>query len=187
MHFFSSTHERRLWFWAVAVIAVIYGSLGFAGELASTLKARGLLELASVYLFLAGMVLVGATVLAQGVITQPSGPRIVIALGAAAVFLLLFLRTAALAERSLLIEYGVLGTFLYAALAERVAQGRSVRLPWLLALTIGTAIGTLDEAIQFFIPDRVFDPVDILFNFLAASIAIVGCAGLGWVNRRRRW
>ena len=130
----------------------IFGSLPVAGELATTLQALGLLEPASILLFLAGMVLVAATVIARGLVSQPNGLKIVIAIGTVAVFLLLFLRTAVLVERSHLIEYGVLGTFVYAALAERVTQGRHVRWPWLLALSIASAIGTLDEAAQLAIP-----------------------------------
>ena len=185
MWYFSSGRERRLWLWVLAVVVAIFGSLPVAGELAAALQAHGLLGPASILLFLARMVLVAVTVIAQGLVSQPNGLKIVIAIGAIAVFLLLFLRTAVLVERSHLIEYGVLGTFVYAALSERVAQGRQVRWPWLLALSITSATGTLDEAIQLVIPYRVFDPVDILFNFLAASISISGCAGIGWAHRRR--
>ena len=184
MMLFSSARERRMWIWALAVIAVIFGSLGFAGKLAARLQEFGLVESVSIILFLAGMILVAATVISQGLATRPSGLTIVIAFGVVAVFVLLFLRTAVLVERTHLIEYGVLGTFVYAALAERLSPRRPVRTAWLLALTITTAIGTLDEAVQFVIPDRVFDPVDILFNFLAGSVAITGCVGLGWADRR---
>ena len=181
----GSRLEFRLWLCAMAAAAAIFGSLAFAAELASALESRQLLEPASVFLFLAGMALVGATVLARGLFSHPGGLIIVIGIGALAILVLLFLRTAVLAERTHLIEYSVLGTFVYAALAERQASGRRVPYPALLALLLTTAIGSLDEAVQYLIPGRFFDPQDVIFNFLAAAVAITGCAAIGWAKRRR--
>jgi len=45
-------------------------------------------------------------------------------------------------------------------------------------------IGVLDECIQAFLPNRVFDPLDILFNALAAVMAVVASAALTWARRR---
>lgn len=173
-----------MWSLVLAVVVAIFATLGFGGGLAGALAARGLLEAASALLFLAGMMLVGATVLIQGLVRKPSGINLVIAVGATAILLMLFLRTAVLAERSHLIEYAVLGTFVYAALAERDAGGRRVRFAWVWALALTTLVGTLDEAVQLLVPGRHFDPVDILFNFLAATFAITGRAGIGWTHRR---
>ncbi len=181
---FASTRERRMWWLVLAVLAAIFATLGFGGQLAEALADAGLLEAGSALLFLAGMFLVAATVLVQGLARRPSGLNLVIAIGSAAVLLMLFLRTAVLAERSHLIEYAVLGAFVYAALAERAAAGRRVPAAWLWALVITTLIGTLDETLQIFIPGRHFDPVDILFNFLAATFAITGRAGIGWTHCR---
>ena len=173
-----------MWLVALAAAAAIFSTLWFGGRLAAELADRGLLEVASAFLFLAGMILVATTVLVQGLVRKPSGINLVIAAGAATILLMLFLRTAVLAERSHLIEYAVLGVFVYAALAERAAAGRRVRFAWFWALALTTLIGALDEALQLLIPDRHFDPVDILFNFLAASFAILGRAGIGWTHRR---
>ncbi|MXW28598.1 MAG: VanZ family protein [Chloroflexi bacterium] len=181
---FASTRERRMWYLVLAVIAAIFATLGFGGWLAGELAAAGLLEAAAAFIFLAGMILVAATVLIQGLNQRPSGLNLVIAVGATAMLLMLFLRTAVLAERSHLVEYAVLGAFVYAALAERVAGGRRVPFAWLWALVLTTLVGTLDELVQLFIPGRHFDPVDILFNFLAATFAIAGRAGIGWTHRR---
>ena len=166
------------------MVAAILATLGFGGWLAEVLAELGLLEAASALLFLAGMALVAATVIAHGLARRPSGLNLVIAAGATAMLLLLFLRTAVLAERSHLIEYAVLGAFVYAALAERAAAGRRVPAPWFWAIALTTLVGALDEAVQILIPDRVFDPVDILFNFLAAALAVIGRAGISWTHRR---
>ena len=44
----------------------------------------------------------------------------------------------------------------------------------------------IDECIQAFIPSRVFDPEDILFNVLAAMMAVVSSVALSWARGRRR-
>ena len=173
-----------MWYLVLAVIAAIFSTLGFGGWLAGELAAAGLLEAAAAIIFLAGLILVVATVLVQGLVHRPSGLNLLIAVGAIAVLLMLFLRTAVLAERSHLIEYAVLGAFVYAALAERAAAGRRVPFAWLWALAFTTLVGTLDETVQIVVPGRYFDPVDILFNFLAATFAIAGRAGIGWTHRR---
>jgi len=45
-------------------------------------------------------------------------------------------------------------------------------------------IGTCDEWIQIFLPNRVFDPEDILFNALSALMAIGVSLALQWPRKR---
>ena len=184
MGIFSSARERRLWLWTLAVVVAIYSTLGLAATLAEVLREHGLLQPASVVLFLLGMLLVGATIVTQGLKARPGGAEIAVALGVTAAYLMVFLRMAILEERTHLIEYGVLGVFIYAALAERASQGRRVPLPPLLAILATATLGLLDECIQWFLPNRVFDPVDILFNLLAGTMAVAASVALAWV---RRW
>ncbi len=84
------------------------------------------------------------------------------------------------AERTHLMEYGVVGVFVHEALTERASQGRRVPVPAaLLAILATTLVGALDEGIQAILPSRVFDPVDMLFNLLAAVMAVTASAALG--------
>ena len=185
MPLFSSTRERWLWLWTLAVVAAIASSLWVGGELAGALRdLEALDEALSVGLFLLGMLLVGATAVLQGVWARPGRLELAVAAGIVAVYLLVFLRMAVLEERSHLIEYGVLGVFVYAALAERARQGRRVPLPAVLAFLATSAVGLLDECLQLWVPDRVFDPWDILFNVLAAGMAVGASVALGWARRR---
>jgi VanZ family protein len=55
--------------------------------------------------------------------------------------------------------------------------------PSLLALLLTVFIGVLDEGIQYFLPDRVFDTNDMLFNVIAAGGAIGGIMVLRWVKK----
>ena len=42
----------------------------------------------------------------------------------------------------------------------------------------------LDELIQGVLPDRVFDPWDILFNILAGLMAVLAIVALRWARGR---
>ena len=186
---FSSPRERRLWLWCAAVVAAIYSTLGLAGTLAETLREYELLDASVLVLF--AMFLLGATILTLGIRVRPGGAEIAVLLGLTFVYLLLFLRTTVgPAERTHLMEYGVLGVFVHEALAERVSQGRRVPVPAVVAVVLTAALGVVDEGIQWFLPNRVFDPVDMLFNFLAATTSVAAVVVLGWARqwtlRRRR-
>lgn len=185
MPLFSSVRERRLWLWTLAVVAAIFASLGVGGQLAEALRdLEALDEALQVGLFLLCMLLVGTTAVLQGVWTRPDRLELAVAAGIVAVYLLVFLRIAVLEERSHLIEFGVLGVFVYAALAERAGQGRRVPAPAVLAIAGTSAVGLLDECLQVWVPNRVFDAWDILFNVLAASMAVGASVALAWARRR---
>lgn len=182
--FFSSPRERRLWTWTAAVVVAIYSTLGLARTLADRLGN----DFFSVWLFLLGCILVLLTVVTQGLRVRPSGTEIAVALGVAAAYLLVVVRMVIPTERSHLVEYGVVAVLVYEALAERAGQGRRVRAPALLAILLTSVIGTFDEGIQWLLPSRTFDPVDILFNVLAAVMAVTASAALQWARRRAaRW
>ncbi len=178
---FSSKRERRLWIWTLIVVGAIYSTLGLAAQLVGALRDRGLID----SFFVLGFLLVLATILIQGLKTRPGGLEIAVALGVAAAYLLVFVRMAIPAvERTHLVEYGVVAVFIYEALTERVKRGRHVPAPALLAILATSLVGTLDESIQWILPSRVFDPLDILVNVLAAVMAVAASVVLGWA---RRW
>ena len=181
MGLFGSPRERRLWLWALAVVALIFASLGFSGRIVDLLSDD---NVAAVGFGLA-LLLVAATILTDGLQTRPSGVEAAVAFGVAAVILLVLLRLT-LTERSHLIEYGVLAVFIHAALTERVEQGRQLPVPAVLAIIAAAAIGTIDEAIQLALPQRIFDPVDMLFNALAAATAVAAGLLLARVRRSVR-
>ncbi len=183
MTLFSSRRERRLWLWVLAVMVAIYATLGLAQRLAETLRERGLLDI-SIGLFLLCMFLVAVTVVTQGLKVRPGGAEVAVGVGVAAAYLLVLTRMTVPTERSHLIEYGVVGVLIYDALTERKSQGRRVPLPPVLAVLVTVALGALDEGIQWLLPNRVFDPVDILFNTLAGTMAVAASAALTWA---RRW
>ncbi len=181
MSFFTSSRERRLWLWTLAVVTAIYSTLGLARTLAGHLRTNGLLET----LFLISFILVGAVILVYGLKVRPGGLEIGVALGVAAVYILIFVRMGTPEERTHLIEYGVLSIFIYEALKERASHGRRVPVPALLAIVATSLIGLIDENIQAFLPNRVYDPRDLLFNVLAAVMAVAASMALSYARRWR--
>ena len=183
MTLFSSKRERRLWLWVLVVMVAIYATLGLAQTLAETLEERGLLDI-SIGLFLLCMFLVGVTILTQGLRVRPGRAEVAVVIGVVTAYLLVLTRMTVPTERSHLIEYSVVGVLIYEALTERQSQGRRVPLPPVLAILVTVALGALDEGIQWLLPNRVFDPVDILFNTLAGTMAVAASVALAWA---RRW
>lgn len=178
---FSSPRERRLWLWTAAVVVAIFSTLALNQKLTVALGGTGF----DAILFVVGSLLVLATVVTQGLRARPGGVEIVVALGVAAAYLMVLVRMASPVERSHIVEYGVVAIFIYEALAERARQGRRVPSPPLLAMFAASMIGVVDEGVQHFLPSRVYDPIDILFNTLAAVMAVLGSLALGWARRRR--
>ncbi len=176
---FASPRERRLWTLTLALVVAIFATLGIAGTLAGAFRETGM----DAVLFLLGMLLVGCAVLGWSLKTRPAGVEIGVALGIIAVYFMAFARMT-FAERSHLIEYGVVASFIFAALIERSNSGRRVPLPAVIAIAATALIGAIDEGVQKLIPSRHFDPVDILFNTLAAVMAVAAILAL---SRARRW
>ncbi|NKQ34672.1 MAG: VanZ family protein [Chloroflexi bacterium] len=176
--FFASARERRLWTWTLLIVAGIYATLGLTpilvGAIPQGVAAAG---------FLGAMLLVGLTILTQGLKVRPRGAEIGVALGIAVVYFMVFFRMT-IPERSHLIEYSVLAVFIYEALMERARQGRRVFAPALLAIIATAIVGLIDEGIQAILPNRVFDARDILFNILAGIMAVTTMAALGWARNR---
>jgi hypothetical protein len=181
MLYFTSPREKRLWFWAFAVFATIFSTLFIGQPLAIQLSNQNV----QAVFFMLGMIMVGAAIVVHGLKTKPSKIEITILLGIIAVYIMFYLRLG-IPERSHLIEYGVLAIFIHKALIERVSQGNQIRVPALVAFLVTFIIGVLDECMQIFLPTRIFDPVDIVFNGLAALMAIGASITLQWVRMKIR-
>ncbi|MDH3712042.1 MAG: VanZ family protein [Cyclobacteriaceae bacterium] len=181
MSFFTSDRERRLWIWLLVALVAIYSTLVLARTLADMLGDYGF----GVGLFMLGCLMVLAAVLTQGLSRRPAVAEVGIAIGIAAAYLFVFVRMSIVTERSHIIEYGVVAIIIFEILQERVKQGRRISVPALLAILLTTLVGAIDECIQLFIPSRIFDPIDIFFNFIAAVMAVTASVALAW--GRRKW
>lgn len=178
---FTSQREQRLWIWVGVVVVAIYSTLGLARTLAGTLRDRGMLD--NTFLFSA--LLIAAAAVALAFRARVGGWEIGVALGVTAAYLMMFVRMSLPETRTHIIEYGIVALFILEALRERAAQGDRVPAAPLLAFGATALIGALDEVIQLFVPSRVFDPVDIFVNAVAAAMALIAAVTLRWVRLRR--
>ena len=181
MPIFTSNRERRLWLWTLTILVAIYSTLGLARPLGSALIDSGMIVPA----FILGMLLVCATILSQRFKRRPGGADISVTLGVVAVYLMVLVRIEIPAERTHIIEYGVVAVFIHQALMERVNQGGKVSAPAIFAILLTVLAGAIDECIQAILPGRVFDLRDILFNSLAGLMAIASSKALTWVHKQK--
>ncbi|MDG2195236.1 MAG: VanZ family protein [Polaribacter sp.] len=182
MTLFTSSKEKKRWIYALFVLIAILFTLVFGDQLVALQLDQNIQ--ASVFLFC--MVLIGLMILVHALKTRPNKTKITIWLGITAVYTLLILRLDA-SERSHLIEYSVLAVFIHEALIERFNKKKNQVLKTaFLAFALTFTIGVLDECIQLFLPRRVFDPIDILFNTLAAFMAIGTSILILWIHRKLR-
>ncbi|AKA34806.1 hypothetical protein VC82_1164 [Flagellimonas lutaonensis] len=176
---FTSNRERKLWLWALSVLIAIYGTLFFGGQLIDFMIERRIIEQTTFYLFL---LLILAPII-SGWKSSDQKLGFWVYAGVMAVYGMALLRMdLTVAERSHIFEYGLLGVLVHEALIERKSNGAKVKTPALVAiLGVGT-IGLLDECIQYLIPYRVFDLVDIGFNYLASAFGVLTSVGVSWLQ-----
>ncbi|MFD2561466.1 VanZ family protein [Aquimarina rubra] len=179
MPFFTSKKEKHLWIWVLAVFAAIFSTLFIGQPLAAIFGNQDVQAL----IFGSVMILVGITIVVHAFRTKANKIEITVLIGVVAVYSMLFLRLG-LPERSHLMEYSVLAIFIHNAINERVKQGKKVFIPALLAIMIAFMVGVFDECIQIFLPNRVFDPMDIVFNGFAIVMAIGFSVLIKWVRRQ---
>ena len=180
MSLFSSSREARLWSMALAVVIAIYSTLGLARTISDLIFANPMGEA----LFMVCCVVILVVVVTQGLTRQPGLAEFAVAGGVVATYALVFSRMALVTERSHLVEYGIVAIIVYEALQERARNGRRVPVPALIAIGVTSLLGVVDECIQLYIPNRYFDPLDIVFNVGAAVLAVTASASLAWARRR---
>lgn len=182
MSLFTSNREKRLWIYSFIVLIAILLTLVFGTQLVALQLKQDIQHL----IFWLCIILIGLTIIIQGLKVNPNKIEIAIWFGITAVYLLLILRFWGVAERTHLMEYSVLAVFIHEALIERTKLNSHILKTALRAFTITLIIGVLDECIQIFLPSREFDPLDILFNGLAGLLAIGLSVILGFLRKKMR-
>ena len=167
--FFTSNREKRLWMWSALVLFTIVSTLVLGGQLLELTENKRWIEQSTFNLFL---VLV-FSLLISGWKSKQQRVELWIYSGVVAVIGMAFLRMdLTVAERSHLFEYGLLSILIFEALKERLKNEKAFKSPALTAFIIVGLIGLIDEVVQLFIPYRVFDWIDIGFNFFASAFGI---------------
>lgn len=181
MGFFTSVREKKMWFYAFLTFATIMLTLVLGQPLINLFENQDVQAI----IFVMAMLLVLVTIITHGLKPQTKGKELFLLIGMSAVYLMFFLRLG-LAERSHLIEYSVLTIFIYEALTERSRNKSPIKYIGIISFVMASGIGVLDECLQIFIPNRVFDVQDIIFNAMASSVAIIGSVILSFVRNRFR-
>lgn len=171
----------------IVVLVAIYATLGQAPAIVAAL-GEDLLESAGSNLVFAIIILL-VVIPVFFIDKRLARSEAAVGLGILTVYLLAWLRLGSWEERTHLFEYALVSALIHEALLERRANGGQVPAPALLALILSLSLGFIDEAVQYFLPNRVFDPIDVAFNSLAA-VMIIGARWLvararTWVERRR--
>lgn len=177
--------EGRLWIALGLVQVTIWSTLGPAQIVASELRSRGLLVVSTTVVMV--LIVIGAGVLWSR--RRPGVLEVIAALGLGAAYLMVMIRSGlSPEERTHLFEYGIVALLAYEAMVERRRAGRAITHPWPTALLLASVLGAVDEGIQMLIPSRTFDPRDILFNTIAAVMALTSVAVMrgarGYARRR---
>lgn len=174
---FRTPLERRLWLAVASAVSLLLAALYPMQFVLDALRARSLLRITIVALFLlCAAVVVGALARSRA----PLAAWLVVTL-AGTVYASLALAMEVPQERLHLVEYGALALLLRAAIAESVLRrpaGRRVSNVDVWALGASTAIGWLDEGVQGILPNRIYDLRDVAFNALAAALALTAGAAV---------
>jgi hypothetical protein len=167
---FYSKKEKHLWTWVLVVTIGICSSIFLSGLLIEQLTERIHLDLLFFYCFVGMILIIGL----GAVLKKEIFHELWIIIGVLFLLFVIILRMGiSPAERTHLFENGFLSVLIFNALLERKLNIEFHFHPWLMAIIISTCIGIIDEIIQWFIANRVFDPVDKLFNFIASGLTVV--------------
>ncbi|MBO6794104.1 MAG: VanZ family protein [Balneolaceae bacterium] len=162
----TSKKERNYWIAAFTVVATIYATLGLAGSLADVFIEKQLFT----YLFVGCFVVTGMVMIGFGISKNVRLSNWLIYLTIFVGLVMLFTRSGiSPAERTHLFEYGLVGVLIFNAIKERY---HNLLKAALLAFIITVLFGIIDECLQYFLPNRVFDTLDIIRNTVAAFIGV---------------
>lgn len=181
---FRSPRERSLWLLAAGYTLVIYLSLGWVRAVTDPLRERNLLRLVIVLLFV-----VAAVAIVAWMLRRRAGRREWAVLAATALAYAALLPLARRAEEQLhLLQYGLLGGLIYAALAERRRARGEPPAPsgavW-AAFLLTALLGWIDEGIQDLLPGRYYGLQDVVINAIAGGLAATALAALARVRQQQ--
>ena len=169
MRLFYSTREKKLWIWAFVVFLAIYSTLGLGGLF---IENPFLIDLL-IPLYMGSFFTLVVILIIGLVRYQLKRHFIWLLLGIFLVAVMVVVRMNMSAiERTHLFEYALLSSLVFYALMERRQFVKAKIHPAILTIIICFAIGWIDEGVQYFIPGRVYDFQDVIFNLSAILITV---------------
>lgn len=192
----SAGRRERLYAWTAAVLVVVtWATLYWARFASEWFRARGWLTAVLVGIFVASALAVVAAIAVRSARARswPRPAEIVVLALFAGLYAAAVLPLIGRPEEALhFVQYGAVGGFAYAALAEsrrRLAEEGAAGLlaprpaPAVAAFLATAAAGWIDEGIQHLLPNRYYDLRDVAFNAAAGALAIAAVVSLRWARR----
>jgi hypothetical protein len=153
---------------SLGYLLLIYSTLGIARPIAEFLRSAGLLKLTVILLFCSATLLL--TVWRYRI---AGTKRRIIRLCLTGILLGIAATVEALPEERLhFITYGLLGWMVCWSFENIQQPARPILRHWIIPCLLVWLAGTVDELIQWWLPMRVFDVRDIVFNAVAAMNGI---------------
>lgn len=165
--------ERVRWALTLAYVALIYATLPVSRNLVLSLRDAHVLQLVvtTLYLVVGGVVLWLMLFLYR--IRDLAAYVLMTVLAVILGYFVLGLEV--MEERVHFVQYGLLAVGVCYSLRPRV----DAPFLYLATAVLAAAFGFVDEGLQFFIPNRVFDWRDVGFNTMAAGFG----TGFAWIFR----
>jgi len=168
----NKAHKRITWWLITGIyVAIIYATLGYALPIWNSINAffggKGVVVLYVLY----GIVAIVALFYILFLKKERSIPKFLLFLFFIGAFLIMFKFEKNPGEKIHMIQYGVLGIFLYNAL--KIDFNRFDKRLYIFGSLISMILGSIDEVIQGVLPNRVFTWHDVFINGLSAIIALL--------------
>ncbi|MEM7158865.1 MAG: VanZ family protein [Myxococcota bacterium] len=174
----SAASSTRAWVLWLGYVALVYALLPVSRDVLITLDQHELIGAFITAAYCGAAILVVYHIVFDVRLTDRVAFAAVVVLGLT--FGGLVLGMSIPEERLHFLQYGLMAILARRALAPRFGPRRA----YVWALVAVGLIGWGDEAIQGFLPDRVYDPIDVGINLLGALLTLAGYEALhnelGW-------
>ena len=171
MTLFTSKKERKLWILNIVVISIILSTLGVDQQIANFMRAHSILNDSINFV----AVLSGLGVIAYMIKMKSGFFEYLTFASACFVLFWMWLRIDIPEERTHLIEYLVVSALFYRTFKERALNMSGFNFFPLKAFATAILVGVMDEVVQYFLPNRVFDIIDVGFNVIAVTMGTLFC------------
>jgi len=181
MRFLERSHKPLMW--TVAILILAYAPIGrpiqkfLREQLTAALGSGGMMLFVLALFLVGGIFFIYTSRLWRLPLTNILSTAIILLAGIGYSFSLPLPE-----ERIHLVQFGLLGLLSCSSLrGERTNLRRWIWRPFLFVFLVGVA----DEVLQGFLPDRVFDIRDILFNTLGGIWGILLYLGVTGIRRNK--
>lgn len=163
-------HKSKYWLITILYTLFIFVTLPITPALWKYLQS----SLGHFPLYFLYLIYLSGTIIILGYLfscSQERGITIYLKFAAIATIFGYYLKTITIpAEKTHLMEYALLSYFIGKAFQLEDTKNQDIR--YFQAFLLITFIGSLDEGIQYYLPNRVFDIKDILMNSLAGFLGL---------------